>query len=361
MSAHTLHRLRKASLGKFPPNYLFIVSGTAVEYKKSISKFKVLPKFQEMSEHHHELPQGRVVHGHDMTFHAPVYGEIISDGGRVYFEDSIGWGTVVNPAGHIHAKHRAFSATLQAQGGIVEVTTAESCLIIGHTVTVQNAIKCQIFAHKLRIGTAAGCMIAGRDVEISHSSPYKLEPNMITMVVPEAPNLEEVLRQRNADVCEMKLQIDDLDAGISTYRKNPLLAQFLSIRSKVRAGITVLTEEQSIGYFQMEERFADDVKALEQAVSERRVIAHAMSELAAQIQSMREEHAARLGDCHCKIANVNGETIVRQLLEVHDDPDLSLISLPMIPKILFRNDATLKFLYAAHEGTISWCVVSKID
>jgi hypothetical protein len=51
---------------------------------------------------------------------------------------------------------------------------------------------------------------------------------------------------------------------------------------------------------------------------------------------------------------VDGETIVRQLLDGHDDPDLSLIPLPMIPKILFRNDASVKVICAVQAGTVDW-------
>ena len=40
---------------------------------------------------------------------------------------------------------------------------------------------------------------------------------------------------------------------------------------------------------------------------------------------------------------MSGETIVRQLLEAHDDPDLSLIPLPMIPKILFNVKETYRW------------------
>ena len=75
----------------------------------------------------------------------------------------------------------------------------------------------------------------------------------------------------------------------------------------------------------------------------------------AHVQTLREEQAARLAACFCKIKRVEGETIVRKLLETHDDDDLSMIDLPKIPKILFRNDASLHFLCAVHEGTVDWC------
>jgi hypothetical protein len=115
-----------------------------------------------------------------------------------------------------------------------------------------------------------------------------------------------------------------------------------------------LTDDQRKGFMEMAERLDDSAKALELAVSERSPIAKALTKATANLQALHDEQIARLVDCRCQIARVDGETIVRQLLEEYNDPDLSLIPLPMIPKILFRNDASLKFLCAVHEGRVHW-------
>lgn len=303
---------------------------------------------------HHEVPEGRVLHGRDMTFHSSVFGEVISEGGKVRLEDALGWGKAVSPGGHIVAKKRAFNATLQAPGGVVQVALAESCLIIGREVTVREAVKCQIFAHTLRIGTATGCLIAGHNIEIGNSRPHKLEPNMITVVVPELPDLGELLRPLNHDIDQLKRQVDSLTARIDAYKADAALAHYLAIRVKVRAGMVKLTEEQAQGYQQMEERLGESAEALQATVAERRPLAKALADVTAQAQALRDDHVARLADCRCKINRVDGDTIVRQLLAEHEDPDLSLIDLPLIPRILFRNDASVKMLCAVHEGKVDW-------
>ncbi|HNV58248.1 MAG TPA: hypothetical protein PKH72_01200 [Rhodoferax sp.] len=303
---------------------------------------------------HHEVAEGRVIHGHNMTFHAPVFGEIVSDGGAIRFENTLGWGTTLNPAGSIKAMKRVFNATLQAPGGIIEVASAESCLIIGREVTVREAVKCQIFAHTLRIATASGCMIAARDVDIRHARPHKHEPNMITMVVPDLPDLSGALEPIHAEIQATKAQVDALTARIDAFKADPALAQYLAIRGKVRSGMLKLTNEQTQGYQQMDARLGDTASALEAVVAERRPYSKTLASLTAQAQAMVDAQLALMSDCRCKIARVDGETIVRQLLEPHDDPDLSLIPLPMIPKILFRNDASVRTLCAVHEGTLNW-------
>jgi hypothetical protein len=115
-----------------------------------------------------------------------------------------------------------------------------------------------------------------------------------------------------------------------------------------------LSDEQTRGFAEMAERLDASANALELAVTERGPIAKALAAALAHVHALRDAQHARLADCNCLIARVDGETIVRQLLEAHDDPDLSLIPLPMIPKILFRNDASLKFLCAVHAGKVAW-------
>jgi hypothetical protein len=311
------------------------------------------PVFADSTEHH-EVAEGRTVQGHDMTFNAPVYGEVVSDGGRIHLKHNLGWGKAVNPGGHILARQRTFNATLQAPGGVVEIASAESCLIIGREVRVREAVKCQIFAHTLHLGMATGCMIAARSIDIRHAKPHKLEPNLITLVVPELEDVSELLAPLHAELALTKSRVDGLTARIDAFKADAALAQYLAIRVKVRAGMAKLTSDQAQGYLQMEERWEETAKALELAVAERRPLAKALTATAAQVQSIRDGQDARLADCRCKIARVDGETIVRQLLDGHDDPDLSLIPLPMIPKILFRNDASVKVICAVQAGTVDW-------
>jgi signal transduction histidine kinase len=316
------------------------------------------PAISEIIEHL-EVPERRVIHGHDMTFHAPVFGKLVSDGGVIRLENSFGWGSAINPFGHIKARRRSFNATLQAPGGVVELASAESCLIIGRHVTLLEAVKCQIFAHTLRIGKANGCMIAGRDIEIHQAMTHKQEPNVITMVVPELPDIDAMLLPLITEIEEMQVRVDELSSRINAFKADSALAHYLSIRSKVRAGMLQLTDDQSKGFLEMADRLDESAKVLESAVSERSLIVKKLAAAKIHTQALRDSQNARVADCRCNIANVEGETIVRQLLEAHDDPDLSLIPLPMIPKILFRNDASLKFLYAVHEGRVEWHAVAE--
>ena len=305
-----------------------------------------------------EVAEGRVLHGRDMTFHAPMFGTVYSAGGTVSLDSACGWGSVINPSGTIKGRKRSFNASLHAPGGVVELASAESCLIIGRDGTIHEAVKCQIFAHTLRIGKAAGCLIAGRDVQIGQATPYRHEPNVINMVVPEMSEFEAMLRPLNAELAELQSQSAALSASISRMRADPALTQYLTLRAKVRTGMIKLTDEHSKDYLEMGQLLGDAAKALEGNVAQRTVINRAIAHARHRVQAIDDTKSALLAQCKCNVDQVLGETLVRQLLEAHNHADLSVIPEPRIPKILFRNDASLKFLYASHHGSVNWTAVS---
>ena len=210
-----------------------------------------------------------------MTFHAPMFGTVHSAGGTVSLESACGWGSVINPSGIIKGRKRCFNASLQAPGGVIELAYAESCLVIGREVTIHEAVKCQIFAHTLRIGKAAGCLIAGRDIQIRQATPYRHEPNVITMVVPELSELDAMLGPLNAELAELQSQSAALLSNINRLRADPTLTQYLTLRAKVRTGMVKLTDEQSEDYLEMGQQLGDAAKALESDVAQRSVIVKA--------------------------------------------------------------------------------------
>lgn len=207
-----------------------------------------------------------------MTFLAPVFGQVISDGGLILLQNSLGWGSVNNPGGHIQSSGRCFNATLQAPGGVVQLASAENCLVIGRKVIIHEAVKCQIFAHSVQLGTAAACMIAGRDISIQASKAYKHEPSVITMVVPELSALDREIETLESSMAEMRTAVDGLGARIQAFKANADLANYLSIRTKLRAGMLTLSDEQNQVFLKMGERLGDATTALETAVAERNPI-----------------------------------------------------------------------------------------
>lgn len=303
---------------------------------------------------HREVAEGRVINGHDMTFKASVYGEVISEGGTVHIEDVLGWGAAQSHGGQIKIKKRAFNATIYAAGGAVQIDTAESCLIIGADVKVRQAINCKILAHKLRVAQAVGSQIVARDIDISTARPHKDEPTVVTIVAPELPDLQAQIQPQLDEITRTQPLVDALTAKIDVLKADAALANFLAIRGKLRTGLVTLTDDQTQGYQLMEEKFGPAAKALEAAVAEKRPLAKTLIALQAEVKALRDERAALLADCRCHIAKVDGETIVRRTSIDHEDFDVSQLPGEAIPKIFIRNDASVQMVFSAAQGALTW-------
>ena len=318
------------------------------------------PKLPADIIEHREVAEGRVINGHHMTFKASVYGEVISEGGTVHIEDVLGWGAAQSHGGQIKIKKRAFNSTIYAAGGTVQIDTAESCLIIGADVKVRQAINCKILAHKLRVAVATGCQIVARDIEISTAKPHKSEPTVVTIVAPDLPDLQPLIQPQLDEIAQTQGLIHALTGKIEALKANAALANYLVIRGKLRTGLVKLTEEQTQGYQLMEEKFAPSAKDLESAVAEKRPLAKTLTALQAAVEALQDERAALLADCRCRIAKVDGETIVRKTSLDHEDIDVSQLPGEAIPKIFIRNDASVKMVFSAAQGAVDWVAVDSI-
>lgn len=312
------------------------------------------PKLPADIIEHREVPEGRVVQGHHMTFKSSVFGEVISEGGTVHLEDVFGWGHAQSHGGQIKVQKRAFNATLYAAGGRVQIDTAESCLIIGADVKVRQAINCKILAHKLRVAVATGCQIVARDIEISTAKPHKDEPTVITILAPDLPDLQPQIEPLAAEIDQLQAQVAELTRTIDTLKADAALANYLVIRGKLRTGLVTLTDDQAQGYQLMEQKFADPAKALESAVANKRPLAKTLNGLQAQIKSLQDERAALLADCRCRIAHIGGETLVRRSTTQHQDFDISQMPGETIPQIFVRNDPGALMVFSGKQGELAW-------
>ncbi len=309
---------------------------------------------------HHEVPEGRTVTGVHMTFKSSVFGEVVSDGGKVHLEDVLGWGKALSHGGHIRIPKRAFNATIEAVGGVVEIDVAESCFIVGQEVNIRQAVNCRIVAHKLTLGTAVGCQIMARDVGVRTAKSHKGEPTVVTLVVPDLPELDTAIQTQQAALSHAQAQLTALTAQMDALKADPAFTHYLVIRSKVRTGTVTLSDEQQTGFAQMESRFGPTASALETAAGAKRAVAKSVTELQTQLKALADERATVLADCRCQIALVDGDTIVRSTAMVHEDLDVSQLPGEIITQTFIRNGPSVKMVFSASQGRVDWALPSAL-
>ena len=303
---------------------------------------------------HQEVSEGQTVTGRHMRFTAAVYGELASTGGRVQLDDMLGWGCARSPGGEIHVAKRAFNSTIAAPGGTVQLASAETCLIIGHEVRLKQAVNCKVIAHRLHLGTAVGCSIAARTITIGSTEPRKFEPTVVTVMMPALDDLGPVLAPLNEELAQLQRGVDLQSSTMATLKADAGLSQFLVIRGKLRAGIVKLTPEQESGYALMLEKYSDAAQALEAAVAEKRALSQSHTALRTRIQALRDERAALLSECQCRITHVHGETLVRHAAFELDESDISLLPENLHTQVLNRNDVGVTVIFSGHHGHLDW-------
>jgi cell division protein FtsB len=155
---------------------------------------------------------------------------------------------------------------------------------------------------------------------------------------------------------QAQAQVAALTAQMNALKADPAFTHYLVIRSKVRTGAVVLTDDQQAGFAQMESRFGPTAQALETAASEKRPLAKALAELQSQLKTLTDERAAILADCRCQIAHVDGDTIVRSTTIAHEDLDVSQLPGEAITQTFIRNGASVNRVFSAAQGRVDWAL-----
>ncbi len=131
-------------------------------------------------EEHGEVQERRVVKGHNMTFLADVFGQVISDGGIVNLKDGLAGGSARNPGGKIVISGTASRAAVEAKGGEIEIVAAENCIVVASKVHIVRAVNCEILAEEVEIETCEGCAVAGKAVRIADVGSRKGTETVVT-------------------------------------------------------------------------------------------------------------------------------------------------------------------------------------
>lgn len=301
-----------------------------------------------------EVQEGRVVEGKHMTFHAAVYGTLLSSGGNIVLEDNLAGGCARSPGGSITVKRRASNATLEAWDGSVDVSYAENCLIIGREVTIEHAINCDILAEKIQADLLEGCSVTGLEIEVSNSDARKDIETLVTMLVPDPAALEKQTAVLRKTVTELQQTIAAKNQEMEKIRADQGFAKFLSIRSMVRDGKIQLSPEQQLNFRDMINRYTPAMRTMEKFSTEKQELMQKLEKPQAMLNELEHEHASSAAGRKCSIAEVAGETYVQQFatnLGVQHFADMPAKDL----RTALRQHAPApQRIFGAGHGSVNW-------
>ncbi len=305
-------------------------------------------------EEHGEVQERRVVKGHNMTFLADVFGQVVSDGGVIHLKEGLAGGSARSPNGKIVISGTASRALIEAKGGEIEIGTAENCILIATKVRMTRAVNCDILAEEVTVDSCEGCAVAGKEVNIGEVGSRKGTESVVTLLTPDnsAWNRDiEALAKKAEEAAKAR---EKREQAVALLTENKEVKKFIDLLKKVEAKEIKMSPEQMIGWQAAQTRFVSVRRPFLQLDGEIRELAESerlYGEQVAALAAAKAEAAARLS---CKLRAVRGETVVRTMRVHHGIFPLGDISPKEIHNQLRAHGSVEDKLFSGHSGTFSW-------
>ncbi len=305
-------------------------------------------------EEHGEVQEKRVVEGHNMTFLADVFGNILSDGGRVTVKCNISGGNIHSPNGSIAVEGAASRALLEARGGDVVVDRAESCIVVAGRVRIARAVNCDVVADEVVIEQAEGCAVAAKNVVLRSAAMRKDEATSVTLLLPELTTFDEQRKALEAGRDEAAAQSAKLAAALQALAAQPEMKSYLSMQPRIKAKTLVLNPQQQAQWDALLRRVAPELRkvaALNEEVKVLREYVAGVEQDIAAVAQARKDVALGIA---CSIETVSGDTQVFTLRPAVGETPLANLTPKGLHKRLHELGSTATRLFAGSSGSFEW-------
>jgi len=301
-----------------------------------------------------DVQEGRVVEGKHMSFQGDVYGQLLSNGGEIKIGGNIVKGKAISSGGSISVKGRASQAELRAVGGLIEVSSAEGCVIVASKVRIETAYSCEIFAEVVEAKMLVGCAIAAKTIHIEISSNRRDTETAVGVLI---PNLGEIQSRENkiADELEKLRQSESvLSRQIGQLHNQPELVAYLSLDAKLKQGQIKLSTEQTELARKASQRFMPIIQKIRELSDALEKLKARSAQLQAELQETLRQHKEIAANIGCRIDQVTGETVVRTLPLLPLEPVLSDLQIAAIQPRLRNSGSNQQQLYSGADGSFEW-------
>lgn len=311
-------------------------------------------------EEHGEVQEQRVVEGLHMTFLADIFGNIVSNGGRVLIKQKISGGSAKSPGGSITVEGAALSATLEANPGSIEVAQAEGSLLIGQKVHVTRAVSCDIIADEVVIEVAEGCAIAARNLTIGEAKARKNVGTTVTLLLPDIHHYETQIEAINAErkAAEDTLAVNKEAQGQLTVQ--PDIKAYLSLQPKIKSGALVMTPEQEANWQKLLVRVGPTLREYAGISGKAKSLQQTIDEASERIGVLQQERVAAMSMVRCEIRAADEETLVRARMIAVDAPPLASLPIKELRKNLREAEAGDERIRSSGDGYL-WPPEKKSD
>lgn len=305
-------------------------------------------------EEHGEVQEKRSITGRNMTFFADVFGNIISEGGRITLKRNLSGGSLQAAGGEIVVEGGASRATLEAPRGSITLNQAENCRIVAARVQVARAVNCDIVADEVEIEVTEGSAIAAKQIVVKNATTRRDEATTVVVLLPDTTRFENDRKALAESRAAVEAQIAKFSAALQTLTAQPDIKSYMSIQPKVAAKTLVMSAAQQTQWQALLARIAPtlrQVAACNAAIQKaRQQLAEKDGEIAVLDQGRRE--ASR--GLYCRIETVSGDTLVHTMRQSWDQKPLGELPAKDLHKRLREPGDGAPRLFFGSSGSFAW-------
>jgi len=310
-------------------------------------------------EEHGEVLEKRQVSGHNMTFFADVFGQAISDGGKIDFKSNLAGGVARSPQGSIVVEGTASNAVVEARDGEIEINIAHNTLVMGRKVKILQAVNCDIVADEIEIEDCAACAILGKNILLHKSKDWKSTETLVSIQVPDATAWD--LRREDLDkqLADIRKTMSGKEKNAAQISSQPEVQKFLALREKVESEEVQIAPAQEAGWKTTLVRFASVTRLLDKLLDEVRKLKIEDEYLSNLLEKLTISRRMAEEAVSCEIREVTGDTIVR----TRKGPVEGLLFDALTPKELHarlrESGSAEERIFSSDSGAYRWRITPK--
>ncbi|MBS1188397.1 MAG: polymerase most-like protein containing domain hydrolase domain and Zn-ribbon domain [Rhodocyclaceae bacterium] len=301
-----------------------------------------------------EVQEGRVVEGKSLTFHANVFGKVLSTGGAIVLDKNLVGGAALNRDGSIAIAGLASNALVQTAHGALHLKRAENSVLIGDRVEVEWASNCTILAEEAEIQVSEGCTIAGKRIHVGTGDARNGEETLVSILLPDCSGIDHAQEKQRKHIAECEELMAGLKSGIEHLMSEPEVHKYFIIAGKIHHKEITLTPEQQGHWHQMCVHLGPTLKRIAQGREDIKALEGEIVAAQERIATLEAERAKTATVMECRVDSIQGDVAVRTLTIPLDAPPLSHLP-PRELKLRLRASETGSHrLFAGSTGVFSW-------
>ncbi|WP_371323111.1 flagellar assembly protein A [Dechloromonas sp. ZY10] len=262
-------------------------------------------------EEHGEVQEKRRVEGLHMTFLAPVYGHVVSRGGRISLKSNLGGGVAESPQGTIVIEGGASNARIDAHGGEVIVKRAESCTIFAARVQAEHLVGCTVVADAAEVGVLEGGALACKLATIGCSSDRRGVPALVNLRLPDPGPLQARESAVQQALAETEQGIAGRQEVLRELREQRDMKTYFSLHARIKSGEQVLSQPQLAQWNALVAKVSPLLRVAQKITGEIQGLRQQLETLGNERDAVEKARSEAGLGVACAISEVQGETEVR--------------------------------------------------